>query len=88
MTPHEKTEAVAVATEAALATAGAKMTYAGAGTTLFGWLFSSQGAVAMGILLGVLGYVTQAFFSWRRDRREARESRARLKSMGEQPTDF
>ena len=65
-----------------------------AGTTFFGWLLSSEGAVFTGLLLGVAGLAVQFLFHRRRDQREERELSmrerehdARMKRLAEQDTE-
>lgn len=79
--------------EVHLAAVGSKATFAGAGTTIGGWLLSSEGAVFVGIVLGVLGLLVNVWFSRRRDAREQRqlelrqaEHEARMKRLAEHDT--
>lgn len=53
-----------------LAAVGSKATYTGAGTTTFSWMFSSEFGIAVGVLIGVLGFLLNWYYSRRRDQRE------------------
>lgn len=64
--------------DAALAAAGSKVTYAGSGVTITGWLLSSEFAVLLGMLLGLAGFVVNWYYRHKRDKREAAEHRARM----------
>ena len=48
--------------DAALAAAGSKATYTGSGMVLSGWLFSSEFAVLVGIVIGVLGFLVNWYY--------------------------
>jgi hypothetical protein len=48
--------------EAAIAAAGSKATYTGSGVVLSGWFFSSEFAVFVGIVIGVLGFLVNWFY--------------------------
>ncbi len=82
---HATTQTV----DAAIAAAGSKITYAGSGVTITGWLLSSEFAVLVGMLLGVAGFVVNWYYRHKltraeirimveRDKREAAEHRARM----------
>ncbi len=53
-----KTETV----DAALAAAGSKATYTGSGMVLSGWLFSSEFAVLIGIVIGIAGFLVNWYY--------------------------
>lgn len=78
-----KDEAVSAAVEITGASVASKATTAGAGVAGIGWLFSSESAVFFGIVVGVIGLLVNVYFQSRRDRREQRESEARIKSYEE-----
>lgn len=61
-----------------LATIGGKATYAGGTTTVASWLLSSEGGILIGILIGVCGFIMQAIYSRRRDKREQAEHERRM----------
>ncbi|MBC7604207.1 MAG: hypothetical protein H7255_16310 [Ramlibacter sp.] len=69
------------AIEAAVAAAGSKITYTGAGTTLLAWLASSQFGVLFGIALGVIGLLVNLYFKYRTDKREHAEHVLRMRKM-------
>lgn len=48
--------------DAALAAAGSKATYTGSGMVLSGWLFSSEFAVLVGIVIGILGFLVNWYY--------------------------
>jgi len=52
----------ASAVDAALAAAGSKATYTGSGMVLSGWLFSSEFAVFVGIVIGVAGFLVNWYY--------------------------
>lgn len=53
-----------------LATLGSNVTYTGATTTTLGWMLSSQFGIAVGVLIGVLGFALNFYYSRKRDQRE------------------
>jgi len=67
--------------EAAIAAVASKATYAGAGTTLIGWLQSSEAGVLIGIALAFLGFIVNLYFKYREDKRQTIESEARLRAI-------
>ena len=71
--------------ETAIATAASKATFAGAGTTIFGWLTSSEFGVVAGIVIGVAGLAVNWYFRRKTDKREQREYEARMRRMGAEP---
>ncbi len=83
MTPTSQT------VDAALAASGSKVTYAGSGVTVTGWLLSSEFAVLVGIFLGLAGFLVNWYYRHKvaraeirimteRNAREAAEHRARM----------
>lgn len=71
--------------ETAIATAASKATFAGAGTSIFGWLTSSEFGVVAGIVIGVVGLCVNWYFRRKTDKREQREYEARMRRMGAEP---
>lgn len=71
MTPEsvEKTGAIA----------GKTLMYGGAAGSVASGLTLSEIGVIVGMLLGVLGLLLGQYWAWRKDRREQRESEARLR---------
>ena len=59
--------------------AGKTMAYGGAAGSALSGLTVSEIGVIVGIVIGVLGLVLGQFWQWRKDRREHRESEARLR---------
>jgi hypothetical protein len=70
-------------TDASIAAAASKSTYTGAGLTVTGWLLSSQAAVAVGMVVGVLGLITNFVFKLREDRRQEKLLQEKLKKLKE-----
>lgn len=60
------------AVEATAIAAGNKAMAGGAATTVGSWALSSEGGVAIGVFIALLGYLTSLYFGHRRDKREAR----------------
>jgi len=67
--------------EAAAAAVASKMTYAGAGTSVWGWFASSEAGVILGIVIGVIGLLVNIFFRLRQDRRHQTEHEARMRAI-------
>lgn len=83
------------AIDATAVTIGTKAAYTGATTTVGGWLLSSEFGVIAGLIIGLLGLLTNLYFQHRRDRREERaaqleevEHQKRMKRLGTQPGDL
>ncbi|MNJ22233.1 hypothetical protein D3C77_166010 [compost metagenome] len=57
---------------------------AGAGTGLVGFLSQANWIGIIGVLLAALGFLVNTWFQIRKDRREARESDARIQALKEQ----
>lgn len=74
-------ESIRQQTDAAIAAAASKVTYAGAGTTFLGWLESSQAGVLIGIAVAVIGLFVNVYFKYREDRRQEMEHDARLRAI-------
>lgn len=53
--------------------------YGGAATTFWGGLTISEIGILGGLIVGVLGFLAGQYWSWRKDRREEREMRERLR---------
>ena len=53
--------------------------YGGAGTAVVSGLKLHEIGVIIGIVVGVLGLLLSQYWSWRKDRREQREQRARMR---------
>jgi hypothetical protein len=68
-------------TDAGIAAAASKSTYTGSGLMITGWLFSSEAAVLVGMVLGVLGLGVNIYFRIKQDRREEREHQKRMKDL-------
>lgn len=67
------------AIESAVVAVANKGTLVSSGTTLVGWLVSSEGGVLIGIAGVILGLTLQAVFGWRRDRRDVVAHRAEMR---------
>lgn len=64
--------------QAALADAGSKITYAGAGTSVASWAVSSEFGIMLGIVVGVAGFLVNWYYKVKQDRREEREHKRRM----------
>ena len=53
-----------------MAAIGSKATYTGATATTFSWMFSSEFGIAAGVLIGILGFALNWYYSRKRDQRE------------------
>lgn len=69
--------------DATIAAAGSKATYAGASTSVAGWLLSSEAAALCGIILGVVGLLVNYWFRRREDQRQQIEHEARMRALQE-----
>jgi len=89
MSEHATSHAI----EAALAAAGSKATYTGAGMTIGGWFLSSEFAVLMGMFLGVAGLAVNWYYKHKltmaeirlQEEHAAREREAHEVAMGRAP---
>jgi hypothetical protein len=64
--------------EASFAAAGSKATYTGAGTSVVGWMLSSEFGMIAGLVIGLVGLGTNFYFQRKRDRREQAEHDKRM----------
>ena len=71
--------------DATLSAVGSKATYTGAGTSLVGWMASSEFGVIAGIVLGVVGLLVNLYFKRKQDAREQREHEARMRKLETKP---
>lgn len=67
--------------DATIAAAGSKTTYAGATTSVAGWIFSSEFAALCGIIVGVVGLLVNYWFKRREDIRQQAEHEARMRAL-------
>lgn len=67
------------AIESAVIATANKGTLVSSGTTVVGWLLSSEAGVVIGIIGVVVGLALQAIFGLRRDRRDAAAHRADMR---------
>jgi Tfp pilus assembly protein PilO len=68
-------------TDAGIAAAASKSTYTGSGLMITGWLFSSEAAILVGMIVGVLGLAVNIYFKIKQDRREEKEHKERMKDL-------
>jgi hypothetical protein len=68
-------------TDAGIAAAASKSTYTGSGLMITGWLFSSEAAILVGMIVGVLGLAVNIYFRIKQDRREEKEHKERMKDL-------
>lgn len=64
--------------EATMAAAGSKATYTGAGTSVMGWVLSSEFGVLFGVFLGVGGLAINWYYKHKEDRRQQQEHDRRM----------
>lgn len=57
-------------TDASIAAAASKSTYTGSGLMITGWLLSSEMAVLVGMVVGIVGLAVNVYFRIRQDKRE------------------
>ena len=76
-------EQVAPITDAAIAAAGSKVTYTGAGMTISGWFLSSEFAVLIGMLIGVAGFAVNWYYRHKEDARQQAEHERRMREFDE-----
>ena len=79
-------EQVSPITDAAIAAAGSKATYTGAGMTISGWFLSSEFAVLIGMLIGVAGFGVNWYYRHKEDARQQAEHERRMREFDEDPT--
>lgn len=63
------------AIEASVAASASKLTYGGAATVGLGWLLSSEGAVLVGMIVGVAGFIVNFYYKHKEDRRQERAAK-------------
>ena len=66
------------ALETAVAAAGSKATYAGAGGTLVGWAASIDWLAWAGFVIALLGFLLNAYFQYKKSKRDELESLLRM----------
>ena len=64
--------------DSAMAAAGSKVTYTGAGASVVGWLLSSEFGILVGLLLGVGGFLVNWYYRHKEDRRQQAEHDRRM----------
>lgn len=69
------------AVETVVSSVAGKATYAGAGTTVTGWLLSNEFAMLFGLFLGAAGFIVNAYYKWKQDRREQIEHELRVGTL-------
>ena len=70
--------------EAVGASVATKGLWAGGAAGLVGWLSQVNWIGITGVVLALLGFLVNTYFQVRKDRREARESEARIQALKEQ----
>lgn len=70
--------------EAVGASVASKGLYAGGVAGLVGWLTQVNWVGVGGVVLALLGFFVNTWFQMRRDRRETRESEARIQALKDQ----
>ena len=64
--------------DAAIAAAGSKATYTGAGASILGWMMSSQAGILFGIMLGVGGFAINWYYRHKENKRQQAEHDKRM----------
>ena len=72
---NDKVDAIGVAI-------GKTGAYGGGATAVIAGMTASEFAALAGIVIALLGWLTQIYFNRKRDRREQREHEARMRSYG------
>lgn len=67
--------------DAVVASVASKATYVGAGTSFIGWLTTSEAGVAVGIILGIVGFIVNLYFKRREDRRQQEQHDAQMRAI-------
>lgn len=75
------TELHKAAVDAAISATASKTTYAGSAVTVVGWWSSSEVAVAVGMIVGVVGLIVNIIFKFREDRRQQAINDAKLEEI-------
>lgn len=70
--------------EAVGASVATKGMWTGAGAGFLGFLAQANWIGILGVVLALLGFLVNTWFQFRKDRREARESDARIQALQEQ----
>lgn len=73
MTPEHK-----AAIEVSIASLGSKATYTGAGTSILGWLMSSEFGILVGVVVGVAGFAVNWYYKHKQHVREQEEHNRRI----------
>lgn len=73
MTPEQQ-----ATIDATLASAGSKATYAGASTSIVGWVLSSEFGILFGLMLGLGGFCINWYYKHKQDKREQAEHERRM----------
>jgi hypothetical protein len=69
----------------AVSSVASKATYGGAGTSVIGWLLSSQGSVLIGILVAVIGLIVNLVCRIREEKRRTQRHEAYMRRLAEVP---
>jgi cbb3-type cytochrome oxidase subunit 3 len=73
MTPEQH-----VAVDSTIAATAGKATYAGAGTSIFGWLTSNEFAVLAGTMIAIAGFIINWYYKYKEDKRQQAEHEQRM----------
>jgi hypothetical protein len=65
--------------EATISASASKATYAGASTSVAGWLLSSEFGMVVGLIIAIAGLLTNFYFQRKRDKREQAEHERRMR---------
>jgi hypothetical protein len=64
--------------EATMAATGSKVTYGGAGATVFGWFTSNEFAVVAGVTIALGGFIVNWYYRHKEDRRRQAEHERKM----------
>lgn len=80
MSPEHQA-AIDSAIDSTIAATAGKATYAGAGTSIFGWLTSNEFAVLVGTFVAVGGFLINWYYRFKEDKRQQAEHELRMKDL-------
>jgi len=64
--------------EATISAAASKATYTGAGTSVMGWILSSEFTILMGLMVAIGGFLVNWYYKAKEDRRQQAEHDRRM----------
>ena len=64
--------------EATISTVASKATYTGAGTSVMGWVLSSEFTILIGLMVAIGGFLVNWYYKHKEDRRQQAEHDRRM----------